>query len=362
MFGSKKAWPVAAILMTAWLAACDGTTEPEAERFDAEAALEDYEALDGVLGSSAFDVFRALGERTPFSALRTAPVTTSALRAAVELARTGDGSALAVELTGLASELDAMAPASLISERNRGATFVYDPQLDDYVREPSRTGAPSNGIRFILYEEVAGKPDPSREIGYADLIDESEERGADIALRFLCVQYGVEVLDYRTTLDRVDTETGAITVEGFLQGDTDRLDFDLAVQGTGGDEGIIEVEFVMGIETRDFEIVGSLTGSAGEQAPGAVDVRVRHGEDSLRVDLSSTGTELAGTFYVQGQVFATASGDPADPTFTSADGDPLSTIELGVLIQMVGVVEEVFHLFGGLMAPVAGLVWLGILL
>ena len=42
------------------------------------------------------------------------------------------------------------------------------------------------------------------EIGYADLIDEGDGSVEDIALRFICVQNGIEVLNYATTLDELE--------------------------------------------------------------------------------------------------------------------------------------------------------------
>ncbi|MBI3082064.1 MAG: hypothetical protein HYY94_03975, partial [Gemmatimonadetes bacterium] len=51
-----------------------------------------------------------------------------------------------------------------------GATFVYDPAQQKYVAS-DRTGAPSNGVRFILYAvPLAAQPS---EIGHVDLLDQS---------------------------------------------------------------------------------------------------------------------------------------------------------------------------------------------
>ena len=60
----------AALLFSGFfLAACEDTTGPEiqANDFDADAALADYAAVEGVLGANEFAGFRALAGRTPFS-------------------------------------------------------------------------------------------------------------------------------------------------------------------------------------------------------------------------------------------------------------------------------------------------------
>jgi hypothetical protein len=363
MFGSR-ARPLAAALIAVALAACDNTIGPdEAGTFDAQAAAEDYQAMNDVLDSPGWDAFSAFGATAPFADLGgAATASVSTLDAFTDYARTRDASAFTTEMASVAAEADVLAGDPLISEWHRGVTFVYSALHGRYMADPAREGAPANGVRFILYDASSGELDPDTEIGWADLIDEGDESDEDVALRLVSEQHGLAVLDYRATLDQVGPQSGVITVDGFLRNEADRLDFDITVQGTGGDEEAVDVAFAMGIESRGFEALGTLSGTGGEGGPGEIDVTVRHGDHAIEVDLESTGAELTGTFTIDGELFATASGNPEHPTFTSADGDPLTTYETGVLLQMVGIVEAVFRLFAGLVAPVAGLVVLGILL
>jgi len=229
------------------------------------------------------------------------------------------------------------------------------------VVDPTRMDAPATGVRFIVYAESGGRPDPSRETGYADLVDEGDGSAQDIALRLAVVQDGGTILDYRTTLDETDGR-GTVTVDGFLRNEQDRLDFDLDVQGTGsGAAGTVDISFRMAVEGRAFEILGAVSG-AKQGEGGDVDVTVRHGPDSLRLDASATATTIAGTAYVNGEPFVEISGDPAAPTFRRPGGAALSHAEMLVLYRVVDVVEDVFDLFEDLLDPIDELVILAVIL
>jgi len=365
MFDLKRTRLGGLIVAVIVAGACESSTGPTLlDDFDAEAALADYQAVDAILASNGWAGFEALGARAPFVALGASSTGAMVmLGSAARLASKGDPETFAVELARAAASMDVPAAAPIISEGNRGKTFIYDPSVMDYVADPSRTEAPSNGVRFILYEESNGQPDPEREIGHADLIDEGSGSIEDIALRLIVVREGLEILDYRTSLDGIGDNQVRITVGGFLQNNVDRLDFEIQVEGTEGEDlNSIDVRFSMGIDSRDFSIEGAVLGTEGAEQTGSIDISVRHGDESLRVDLARSEGTLEGTILLNGEVFATASGDADSPTFTSSDGDALTTFEVGVLIQVVGVVVEVMGLFEGLVGPVAGLVMLGIVL
>ena len=63
--------------------------------------------------------------------------------------------------------------ASIFPSTALGKTYVWDPSSGGYVAS-SRTGAPSNGIRFIIYTLSNGLPAvPLNAIGYVDFTDRS---------------------------------------------------------------------------------------------------------------------------------------------------------------------------------------------
>jgi len=341
------------------LAACDDATGPDpTETFDAEAALADYQALEEILQSSAFAGFQSLDGRTPFSG--------AASMGLVDAFAEADSREFAVELlTRARRSMDTrgVEGAPLISEGNRGSTFVYDPATDDYVLDPEREGAPATGVRFILYEvDGSGTPIVGEEIGHADLVDEGDTSSEQIALHLTAVANGRTHLDYRTTLDGSDGE-GALTVAGFVQGDGEaRLDFDVQVAGEVVDSrDQVDLDFDLDVASRDFEIDGRVRG-IGEDEAGEIDVTVRHGTDSFQLLASVANQTIDGSIRLNGELFATASGPADDPTFTNANGLALSGIEILVLVAIADSVEDVFDLVEDLIDPVDNLVILGALL
>jgi len=361
---------IAAMLMV--VGACEtGSTDPEpnVDTFDAQAAMEDYQAVDAILQSAGFQRFIGLERHGAFDDVASesgAPIVTSLN----ELSRGGGSHDFASALMDRLASSGAAAPGStaarapIISALHRGDTFVYDPERADWVVDPDRPGAPDHGVRFIVYEEPGGVPDPSQEVGYADLLDEGDGSIEDVALRLVVVIEGQTALDYRTTLDEADGGPGGtVTVSGNLQGDGGQLDFDIEV--TGSDDGAdssVDIDFQVAVASRDFSIAGSLAGSEGSTEVGDLDLEVRHGAQSIRVDVGGTDTEVAGTFYLNGEVFVTVSGHPDAPTFVTADGDPLMAGEVAVLLRVLAVVADVFQLFQDLVEPVGHLVLLGVVL
>ena len=352
--------------------ACDSSTGPDLETtLDTEAALADYEALDAAFGSTELAGFQALGGRTPFGASPEAIDVVAALSA--PNAEDG-GRAFALNLArrihaadatlGPAATTRGPATAPIISDTHRGVTFVYDPETDDYAADPERTGAPETGVRLITYEvDEAGKPIVEQETGYADLIDEGEGSAEDIVLHLIVVQNEITVLDYRTTLDE-NPNRGALTLHGFLRGDGMRVDFHIEAVGTESEaQTMLDVAFELRVDARDFSITGNVSGiEEGTEGEGDVDLTVRHGTHSIRVDMNGSDGILEGTFFLNGDIFATVSGPADEPTIVGQGGDPLTFGEMLVLHRIVDTIEDVFDFLEDLVDPIDDLVILGIIL
>ncbi len=364
---------MAATLATT-LAACEQSTGPEDQAtFDAEAVLGDYRALDSILSSPSMAGFRAMASGITFQSLGPeAELIQASLEELYGPDAAGPGALTTREgaeawAGGVGKLAYALGPdvarSPLISALRRGRTFVYDPGLGRYVIDPAREGAPATGVRFILYAPAGGHPDVGQEVGHADLIDEGDGSPQDIALRLVVVDGDRTILEYRTTIDVV-AQGGMITVDGFIQGPYDRLTFDLGVRGTAGAEGSqVDVSFDLGMENRDYRAAGSIQGMNGSTGEGGkVHLQASHGRDSFSVDLTGTDTTIGGTVKVNGDLFATVSGHPDNPTVTSADGDPLNGLEFLVLVGIVDTSGKVFHLFGDLMNPIDELVLLALIL
>ena len=366
---NTKRWRTIQILaFAAWItAACETGTEPkEGPTFDAEAALEDYQAMDAVLSSPTMDGFRALAQGVTFKSLGEEVGFAAGVASELDLLQHPSGSGpFAARIAGLASRaVTNPARNPIISSFRRGKTFVYDPSLGRYVMDPTREGAPRTGVRFLLYEPgPGGKPDAEREIGYADLIDEGDESPEEIALRLVVVWDGSPILDYRTTVD-ILAHGRRVTVGGYLQGDYHRLDFDIEVMGSNDEGGAnVDISFEMGIATRDFLINGSVHGAKGDSGEGGeVSLLVQHGPDSFSIQAIGDDDSLEGTVHLNRKLFATVEGDPDSPTIRGAGGGQLTWAEWLVLRQILDSTEDVFDLFEDLLDPVDELVIIALIL
>jgi hypothetical protein len=358
---------LALALMAGFAAACETGTEPtDGPAFDAEAALEDYQALDTLLASGPMAAFRAMARGVTFASFGEEVEFAAGVASELELLEDSSGpETLAARIARMASGLGSeVARNPIISSFRRGKTFVYDPALGRYVIDQERTGAPETGVRFILYEPgPGGKPNVEREIGHADLVDEGDGSEEEIALRLVVVVDDTTILEYRTTVD-VLADGGRVTVEGFVQGDLERLDFAIQVHGSAGADGsTMDISFQMEIADRDFLISGSVHGVDGESGVGGeIDLTVRHRTDSFAVLVSGTDDTIDGTFFLNGELFATVQGDPDSPTLAGASGEELTWAEMLVLRQIIDSSEDVFDFFEDLLDPVDELVILALIL
>lgn len=350
------------LLAVAMLAACESSTAPSTA-LDPKAALADYQAMDTVFASKAWASFKSLGGRSPMSS--------RAGIAAVASLSTNSGPvnarAFAVQLVQSlrSSTTDARASETLISVVHRGKTLTYDAASDQYVINATRSGAPSNGTRFVLYDvDAGGKPIASQEVGYADLLDNGTAGNATLALRLLGVVRGKTTVDYQL---RVDPRNGGGTVDvtGFVLGDNGaKLEFTIGVVGaTTNGKSTIDAEFSMGIPQREFEVSGRVTGVDGNpNGDGTVDLSVQHGAHTFDVQMQNTSGTLDGAITLDGVRFVSVSGPPVSPTLRNDAGQPLNGTELLLVLHIVDATDAVFDMVQDLMRPVDNLLVLGWLL
>lgn len=350
------------------IAACGESTAPNpGPEFDSESTLAAYDSMDSLFASPSLQAFAALSGRTPFG---TAPSPVG-LAAVLENASVRDGGrAFAVglvrQLRQVALSSGGPAAAQIISNTHRGKTFVYDPDEDEYVHDPEREGAPETGVRFVLYEtDLFGTPVSEDEIGYTDFYDEGDDSAEDIVLHLSVIAYDTTVLDYRTSLD-IQNTGGTLGVHGFLQDPQGgRLDFDIDATSTQVGEGdpLLDVAFELAIDEVDFSITGTVSGVDGEEdGDGAIELIVRHADDSIRLDVETVAGQIDGTVRVNGGVFANITGDEDDPDITSASGEPLTLREILVLHRIIDGVEDVFDFLEDLLDPVDELIIFAIIL
>ncbi|MGI9626063.1 MAG: hypothetical protein ACR2QM_04450 [Longimicrobiales bacterium] len=347
----------------AFIGACGDSTGPD-QPFSADAAAEDYAAMDAVVNSSAWDDFRTASQGFSFGGGSSVPSAFAQIvDGGLEGLRSGDGEQAARDIVNSIGDLD-ISGQSIISETHRGVVFVYDEIVEDYVAS-ELTGAPATGVRFVLYElDGSEVPIVANEIGFVDLIDEGDDI-QPIALRLSATANDINFLDYRVELENPDGPgSGSVMVDGFLRNDVDQLDFsiDVASSATPGVE-TLDITFDASIDNRGFDIAMMMTGvddDTGETAD--VTLTVTHGVHSMAVVANVTQGVMDGTISLNGDLFATMTGDPDDPTFTSASGTGLTAGEIAMLIRVAGVTESVFTLFGELLEPAMHIVLLGLVL
>lgn len=322
--------------------------------FDAQAARTSLDAMDNVLESPAWASYEAMSSRIGGSGI---------VASVVPALETGDGlpavGQAASRLLSAASRIPLISPGSL------GQTFVIDPATGEYAADPSRTGAPANGVRFILYDLIEGteEPDLENEIGHVDLVD----AGAGISgidLRLTGVANGLTFIDYGVAVDGSDTE-GTVSIDGFLTDGTDQLDFvfDVMASETGG-QTTIDLDAMLSVSSHDLTVTLSADGAAFDGQPGSVTVQlvVQYGSESLAIDVTGSDTAIDASFHINGSLFATATGDPESPVILGADGMELSESEIAVLGEIVRTADEVFEFFEDLVEPAEGIILLAVIL
>ena len=330
-------------------AACSDGTGPGADQFNARKVQDGLAAIERVSANPVLNSFRGLAGEIPSAA-------------------SGNGSSSA-RLVGVVRDLAGLVVGPvggpsfvpIIRTSVLGKTMVYDAATKQYVVATGRQGAPANGVRFVLYEEVAGKPNPAKEIGYADLTDEKAGAANSFGLRFKVVAGQVTHLDYSFDLTG-SLAAASVKVVGFLSDGTERVNFDLATSGQFfGRGGVGTIEGKIEVPSKEFSIVAKVTGIAGEEnGPGTIDIAVKSGSDALTVVARSTATTLEATIKVNGKLFAAVSGTPTNPVITGEGGRALTTEEYQALAAVIEFSEGIFKLIEGLLAPAFVLLLLGL--
>ena len=327
----------------------NGTGPVDDAGFDPARVEASVAAVDRVSNSAVLRSFQVLGQHV--NGVAATPSAVASLSGPARFARAVQGVAGIVVPTGAA-----LVP--VIRSSAYGSTYVYDPASNRYEPDPSRTGAPADGVRFVLYatSEATGRPIVEQEVGYADLRDTRAGAENTLGLSFEVVAGGVTHLQYDFDLTG---SIGAATfgVEGYLSDGTERVDFDVTTSGQlFGRGGTTTVDGAISVPSHDFEVMTRLVGTAGgESGDGQVELTVRSGPDVIEVTAATTGGQVQARFTVNGQLLATATGDAANPVIRGDGGRELTEPEIHALAAVVGFADGVFRLLAGLLEPAGGL-------
>ena len=349
--------PLAVMSLIGLMTGCGGndSTAPDTP-FDPTGTTSDIAAVASAYESDAMYGFQSampaitttLGQSAAAVALRAAPS---------KIMATGKSGAR--EYAGILARLYTQSTAGMrpvtsratILEEHLGLTFVRNPETLVY-EASSRTGAPSNGVRFIVYtvNPISGQPvAPLQEVGYADV--EVTQTANSASIRIELVSGNVTYLDY--TVGATASQTAAtINVLGFVSNGEDRVNFDLDIH-VDYEDGILTFDYALSVPSRgnfriDLEEQLNLNTSV---VTSSLELRGPHGT----VEIAGNWADNAGTYNVEvnGDPFATISvTQGTDPVITGADGEPLTQEELQALQEIYLVFLGGFKFFEDLLDPI----------
>ncbi len=355
---------VAALALVALAAGCgNDSTAPDAP-FDPAGTSSDVAAVGASFESPALQAYG--GVSAEISAVVGAELG-AAVRAAPSAALVKGGKAGAV---GYARSLSAAylrrglqpsfsrAAAAQIPAEYLGVTFVWDVETDTYVAS-ELTGAPANGVRFILYavNPISGKPiEPLVPIdGHVDL--SMTETSSSVTARAVVVSSDVTYLDYSVVVSGT-TSAVNISISGFATNGNDRVEFDLGNVLTGSEaNGLsIAIDYELVVPTRGgflLDLESTISGIGTDTPATEVDLLARGDHGTVRI--AGGQTDATGSFDVRvnGDLFATITTDGNGPgTITGSDGEPLTDEELEALENVFGVFAGGLDFFEDLIDPI----------
>jgi predicted small lipoprotein YifL len=303
-----------AALSVALLAAC-GDSGPS--QFNATAMNSDLAQLTSVeTNTDLSQVFSGVGQ------VLDGPAVASIGRLAIRPLKASDAKLTLATLKSVRSQ-PAISASAAIPPEAAGKTWVYNSETQAY-EVSDLTGAPSNGVRILLYEQDINGDFilPLVETGHVDLTDLSS--GSTGKGRLQAVKGSTTFLDYTVTATGDDTD-GSIGVTGFLTTAAGRLDVDFSVDGTvNGSTSTFDMQSSLDFPSHDLHFDVAMNGSVNDDAQtGAYSVTETIESPNGRMDLvGSAGysDDFTFTIKVNGDTWATYDGS----TLTPVDGRTLT--------------------------------------
>jgi hypothetical protein len=358
-FAKRSVVTLAALALV--LNGCGGSDAGPTVPFNATGTTADLEAVNTTFASPAFTEFSALSVMFD-AALGGAPLVSSSA-AALDLRGASTAKALQAAAARSAERIARIMPrrtaqgfsasSAAIPPAFVGKTFVWNGTAYEV---SALTGAPSGGVRFILYaiDPVTLLPAaPLTQTGYVDLVDMSS--GTTSAARVIVVSGTTTYLDYRVNLTATIT-SARVTVLGYITDGVTEATFNLRSVLTGAG---LTLSHSIDVPERDLSIDLSMTatGTTPEASTIAVtlDMRGQNGWARMTGNFSASGATL--NVAINGTPFATITAAAgAEPVISGADGQPLTPEELEALQQLFEFSGGAFLAFDQLLAPVGSFI------
>lgn len=367
MLTRRSSLAVAAGLLLA-VAACSKDATGPTTISNPASAMASLNGVDSTFATPAFQSFLAVtgtfngSPAAPFGHVR------DLLRATAPRipGRSGapDGAALGAALrtlAGVMASVEAILPDSLL-----GKTFVWDTIQAKYVVSAD-TGAPSNGIRFLLYEvdSTGNIGTPLRQVGRLDLIDKST--AGTQSLEVVVASNTFTYVDY--TVSGSGTRSAfTLTAAGFIRNPRRELDFSITYSLSGNAYAIHE-QFDDTADQLHLTFSFGITVTSDTSTAVTLGFTYQVGSQSIEISgggaINALTQSLAGTVKVNGNTFAliTAVGIRGTPaTVTDAHGNPLSVEDRLLLLRMFDIVGHALAWLNYFVQPFVNLTVIGVLL
>lgn len=340
---------------------------------DPSAMSAELEAVDSAFGSAAFASYAEVAPLitpTAGGALRRAAVivegSTPTLRAEPPYLRGAKRADAWRQLVPYVADLSA---GPIIPDPITGTTFEWDVDADAYVAT-TRTGAPANGVRFILYavNSITHQPiEPVVEVGLVDLMDESTTGSLRLHIRVQGVDGTPTYLDYTAAIVAGSTSFTA-TVNGSLSNGLaaaalKTLTYNVAFQVS---QNAVTENASYDLNNPSVSVDVSLRLTASASGIGvAVDFRFARPGELVRLTGNVTLTAVGDELVVSGAVTVTVNGGiyaratilaGAEPQWVRHDGTALDAAELAALGRLFHAVERFFDFTTDLLDPVDELI------
>jgi hypothetical protein len=337
---------VAAGLATV-VAACSGGDSSGPSEFNAQGTTSDMAAAQSAFQGQQVSSYAVL------SSSISAVLSGSAVVKSSALAVTGTNAAQA------ARELAAIVPKSgvvqaavmAIPQQYLATTFVWDAGTGGYVAS-NLTGAPSDGVRFLLYavDPVLLQPvDPLVETGYVDVTDHGTMTTVDVNVKV--VEGNVVYLNYDVTAQPTSTG-GVVHLDGYVSDGTTLANFALAITITQTSTSeTLAYNYQVNVPSHHLTLTWALNLTSVNQSAFTATLAFTANGPNGKVQLTGTygATLQTLTIRVNGADFATVELSGAEPVITGADGQPLSSDDETSMQAIVEFYQNSGGMLNGLM-------------
>ena len=343
---------LAAAVLALAVAACGKDNNAPSE-FNPQGTSADMAAAQGAFVSAPAQSFAAVG-----ADISTVLGGSPAVASSATLAMTRPSAASVRYARQLASLVRAdrggiQASAAAVPASYLGATFVWDETTHGYVQS-DLAGAPSNGVRFLLYAVdpvTLQVVEPAVEVGYVDIIDQSTS--SSVNFRVKVVEGSVVYLDYSVVASG-GTSSALVTVSGFASNGTTLANFTLKntfSQNAGG--LVLSFDYDLNVPSRGVSLNWTATFANISDTEVVVTLDLGISGPNGQVRLVGTYGANGGSFSVKvnGDLFATVTQSAQGQVVTGASGQPLTPDEEATLHDIMNYYEVSLLAFSELILP-----------